>query len=1733
MTDASASLDATTYDVVRRRLEGQAAELAAAAGRLATRRQELFGGTKLELVTTWRVRTEHACQPRDLVHVDGRFILGFEVVLGLQSRISPAEVLIELEEQGGSLVPVPARITAQPEFVKDFAEVFQYYKEARLLHLRATATRLLAAFQTGSRLTDLRVLRWDRRADGSVAYLDNRGLPDYQFPVSHDFTWTRTTREMHVQGAHPHINILDTIFVECVHGDLTVKVEDNTATGQGVYAEPVDDPTQGLDDAEIHFASLESAILLKIRPYREKDFRYLVYSRTTRQVVRIDAIGQACQQLPEGHGLVYPGGYCLSDGSHKTFPVDASGMEFKRVLRGPSGEHVAYIFYRRDLGTYLILIYDVIERSMQTPMHVHSYCRVPDGRLVTLRAEPEPGRIHTVQVWRSPFCDEDRLPPPAADSALGRIGNRELVRAISDLGQLGRTVANPAPTRELYDDLVKRAQRTLDSYPWLGEAETGGCRERLIALRSTAEQVVDEFVKVEALAQQAGERLVRQTATVEASLRDLAFAKKDTVDAFTVPLAHLRSLRGQVDQLKSVRFIDVPACIALDARIAKAATELSQQAVEFLLAESSLAPQAAEVAELEAKGAGLATVVEAKPIAERLAAIAAGCDLLVETVNGLAIEDANQRTAILGRIAQVLATANRARAVLDRRRKELAGVEGRAAWTVQAQLLAQAATAALALCTTPEACDEQNARLSAQIEDLEGRFAEVDEIVAELAEHRVRISESVASRRSQLADARARSADRLATAAERLLTTIARRAKASANLDELSAYLAADVLVRKYRDQVDQLRALGAVVRADDLDGRLKAAREDAARTIRDRTDLSAGEGQVRLGRHAFTVNRQAPELALIPRRTEEGVHLEFQLAGTDLAWPCAEATATATTAATPGVDSEVVEQLLESEDSRTCRAEWLAWLALQRRAPGAGILDESAALALAREIAADSPDGGFERGIHDADAARILVALDHLGRSAGLLRFSPACRAAAVLGWAGCPDTAWRERLATEAVSLDRLRQAGLVVPAWDILAADCQRLVGAADADAGAYLAEELARDRGRSFVLSGEAVSLGGLLAEWIRLHPADRSLDEALHALAADPAAALRLATAWIRAVTPPELQAAVPEAAAGLLTPSLARQRVSARTALTIDGLLSSHPRIRDGRLDLRLDECLARLASHGRDRLPRFRAWRARRTALIAAERRRLRLDEMQPKVLTSFVRNRLVNEVYLPLVGDNLAKQLGAAGAQRRTDSQGLLLLISPPGYGKTTLLEYVAAVLGLAWVKVNGPALGHRTVSLDPAEAPNLSARNEVERINLAFAMGSNVLLLIDDIQHCSPEFLQKFIPLGDGTRRVEGVWRGEARTFDLRGKRFVIAMAGNPYTESGDRFRIPDMLANRADTWNLGEVAGGHSEAFALSYLENCLVANPVLQPLAARPGQDLFRLLRISQGDDGARSELEHPYSGAEVAEVTAVLGHLARARDLLLRVNQTYIASAAQSDADRTEPPFKLQGSYRNMAKIAARVVPALTPDELTQVLLDHYQAEAQTLTSAAEANLLKLKHLAGVANPTEQARWTDLCRGFARRTELSGSDDPQEKAVIMLAKLGERLEGLQAALVHALTGADAARRSDLADLIAQLGQGLAALKPPAPVLLPPPPPPAPVEPPRVEVINTLPAAYGRLFEKQALVIEAVLIPLIERLGQYIGTSQQTRGQLENVAGDLRTWISKTKDSPRIRVDDNG
>ena len=69
-----------------------------------------------------------------------------------------------------------------------------------------------------------------------------------------------------------------------------------------------------------------------------------------------------------------------------------------------------------------------------------------------------------------------------------------------------------------------------------------------------------------------------------------------------------------------------------------------------------------------------------------------------------------------------------------------------------------------------------------------------------------------------------------------------------------------------------------------------------------------------------------------------------------------------------------------------------------------------------------------------------------------------------------------------------------------------------------------------------------------------------------------------------------------------------------------------------------------------------------------------------------------------------------------------------------------------------------------------------------------------------------------------------------------------------------------------------------------------------------------LIRLAEGDPTARADrLGHPYAPAELERILAVLRHLLTVRKTVLAVNAAYIASAAQTDATRTEPPFQLQG----------------------------------------------------------------------------------------------------------------------------------------------------------------------------------------------------------------------------------
>ncbi|MBB6118437.1 DNA repair ATPase [Nocardiopsis algeriensis] len=1630
-------LDSGTYEVLRTRLREQTGELARRTEELNARRLEVFGGTELALLGTERIRTEHNCVPRDVAgvghSVGDTMLFGYNVFLGMQRETHVSDVfsLHRFERDGDALSfsdmsedSVPG-LLADERFRQDFANLYRYYRDTRLLQLRRLEGRLLAVFQTGPRTEDVRVLRWSVSPTGETAYLDDRGERDHVFPPSHDFTWTEATREDHVQGRHPHISILDEVFVETVGGDLTVKVEDNTESGEGIYSEPVDEPLQSLADASVMYARVGSLILLRILPYNETEWRHLVFNTRTKDVLRLDGIGQACRRLPDDQGLIFPGGHYLSTGAVRTFDTDVTGLEFERVVRSPNGEDVLYVFHSRADGRSLLLSYNTIRKEVAAPIVCHGYSLFDDGTMAVFRESADgPTRVHPMQVWQTPYVsDVYAAAQPAGTGPLERVGNAELVRGVSECLSVARMAEEMRPSTEVFEALIASCRSVADRFHWLGEAELGDLAEPLDQVRATAERVLEEFEAVQALTRQAAEALAEAEEEAASLIRTARGEAPRTAEGWVERLTGLRRAQGRAATLREVRHVDTGRLEELDRRLGEEIASAGRRTVAFLERDDAFDGYRAEVERLAEDAEALDAVSAAAAVGERIGELTEGLQTVTEVIGSLDIGDAQVRTRILERISEVLAGTNRARAVLETRRRELLAVEGRAEFAAEFALLGQAVTGALAAADTPDRCDEQLGRIMLRLEDLESRFAEFDDFLAELADKREDVYEAFSSRKQTLVDERARRADRLSSSAERVLDGVRRRVASLTTLEDVNTYFASDAMVARLRRTVEEMRELGESVRAEELEGRLLAARQEAGRALRDRSDLYDGE-TVRLGKHKFAVNTQPVDITLTPY----GGEMAVAITGTDFRSPVTDPAF--------GRTRHLWDRPLVSESPEVYRSEYLAaslMAAAEEGRDGLTLdgLREADPAEVARRAASARYDEGYERGVHDHDAGLVLEALLRLRTGAGLLRYPAPVRAVAQLFWAFGTAEEPRRAWGVRAASLARARAVfgARRSPAIDALRTELAEAVDGfltgtglhqdADLDLVAeYLFEELALDSPgeRGFVSGASARALLDRFHRALGSSRATtrRAFEEDLRALGGDLPARYQLVSAWLEAYASTEEGADprdLPEAAV-LALADVERYASSAAVGETVTGLLGTHPRIGNRSMELRIDEFLERTRRFRLEEVPAHRDFQHRRHELVAAERERLRLEEYRPKVMSGFVRNRLLDEVYLPLIGDNLAKQLGAAGDGKRTDQSGMLLLISPPGYGKTTLMEYVADRLGLVFVKVNGPALGHAVTSLDPAEAPDATSRQEVEKISFALEMGSNVMLYLDDVQHTNPELLQKFISLCDGQRRMEGVWEGRTRTYDLRGKRFAVCMAGNPYTEQGKRFRIPDMLANRADVYNLGDVLSGREEVFALSYIENALTSNPVLAPLSSRGREDVYRFVRMARGDDSvALDRLDHPYSAVEAERIVSVLRKLLRLQETVLAVNQAYIASAAQSEDARTEPPFQLQGSYRNMNRMAEKIVPVMNDDEVEAVVDDHYLGEAQTLTSGAEANLLKLAELRGVMTPEQKERWAAVKAAYRRTQALGGAeDDPLTRAIGAMGLLADRVGEISTAL---------------------------------------------------------------------------------------------------------------------------
>ncbi len=1616
-------LDGGTYEIIQNRLQKHKDELQKRLTQLNHARKEVFGSVETKLIANNRINTENNCIARDIVTIGKFCLFGYNVHFGLRTEITLADVFSIYNYSNDHFIAKSLDLINDPIFIDDFTNLYKYYRNTIFSKFAIVGNYLHMVFQLSESTSDIKTFKWLINED-KLIYVDNRSEHEFVFPKQHEFNWTEVTRDMHRHGAHPHISILDKVFVETIGGDLTIKIEDNTDEGKGIFDEAVQHIDQTLDDGQYRFADLGNLITLEIKPFQESP-RYFVYNHKMQEVKKIDCIKDACILLPDDQGIIYPNGYYLQSGEYKLFTNEVSNVKFQEKISSPNGEDFLYVFYQSKKGLYTLMSYNVIEQEVKTPIVCNGFTILEQGELCYFKTEDDQTKHHVIQIWQTPFMQGDILPSEHIDTLLYKIGNKDIVKAMAECHALITLLNKEDNYDGLYDDLAKLSSEVVDSYYWIREEDTFRLDIPLQEINGAANAAIDEFEKVVQFRKTAANKTKKTRDKAEAIFGKIKSSSFKTIDDFVSTLSQLRTLRGEVIGLNDIRYIDKSFLEQLETEIAKYTEKISKRCVQFLLDDKALLPYHTRVEEKQNELNGIKKVIDAKKLEEKVNKIATDLEMLIDIVSNLQIEDTSHSTKIIDNISLIFATINQLKAGIKNKIKSLGSKEANAEFAAQIKLVNQSIINYLDIATTPEKTDELLNKVSVQLEDLEGRFADFEEFITQIIEKREEVYNAFEARKNSLIEARNKKAVAFENAANRILKGVNKKALSFNSVVDINGYFASDLMINKLRDIVSQLQILDDAGKAEAIETALKVAKEDATRKLKDKQDLyEDGENIIKLGKHKFGVNKQPLDLTIVYKDRA----LAYHLTGTDF---YKEITDEILLKSKKYWDQELI-----SENPEVYRAAYLAYKIFKSIDEKKLLnLTEEELLELVKSESSKNYTEGYVKGVHDVDASKILKVLVTKDHDLGLLCFAPDNRAFAQFFWYSLTaekQLYWNTTLKASGAVLEVFpnsneHQKLITNLEKEIIAFSQTKLLfdPSLSNDIANYLFAELQKDQ--TFCISQTAIELYDAFIDELKKKKVFIKLKKSLQLDIKQRSNAnggwndrINLALQWVASFLkqyyPLKTNYAQEIVCILLFKDESALEVIHVNPFKTIEGLKGSHKTITEGKFTFNYHDFISKLAQFTQIEVPAFETYREAKHKVTENLKEDLKLNEFKPKVLSSFVRNKLIDQVYLPLFGDNLSKQLGSVGENKRTDRMGMLLLISPPGYGKTTLMEYMANRLGLVFMKINGPAIGHEVTSVDPMAANNTASREELKKLNLAFEMGNNVMLYLDDIQHCNPEFLQKFISLADGTRKIEGIYDGNPKTYDLRSKKFCVIMAGNPYTESGEKFQIPDMLANRADIYNLGDIIGDTADLFKLSLIENSMTSNLVLHQLSSKYFEDIYRLIEIVETGSQEGIELKGNHTKQEIQDYLSVLEKVVTIRNTVLKVNEAYIKSAAMEDAYRIEPSFKLQGSYRDMSKLVSKVVPIMNEKELQTLLLSHYENESQTLTSAAEANLLKFKEMTATIVDEETVRWEAIKETFVKNNKLKGFGGKNEMAQVLaqMMQFSEHLSGIQDVLKRGL-----------------------------------------------------------------------------------------------------------------------
>ena len=1529
-----------------------------------------------------RYSTKNDSVPNDIVFFNNRIIVGLNVDYK-NIKVDINDILPNFDKDG---VSINDNFLNSSEFLNTIKHLMSYNDIVKLFKITVDGSSLYVSFSTSNTRLSLKTYQWSI-IDGVVKYSG-----EYLGNVIDDnnkIKWNLIQADVFNTGNFPNKPILDKIYLSIQSGRISFSKENDTSVDRSFFKENINSH-QTLSDSKIYVSDFKDFIAIRIDLISGEN-RYYLFNNLSGNLYRADGIRESLAIIGSDDGCVFSNGYLLvKSDDYKEFNISKRYL-FQNVIESPNGEDFLYVFFEKESQRYVIYPYNIVEKEIHQYINAGGFTILDDGTLFVSKEQDNPSKLHNIQVIKTPFFSQEYFYElennRVGEGLFADVNNSSIVGYLSIVFNIVNMSRIEDKNTDRFLSITKLISECKHKNSWSRNYdELKGINNDLDTINSIALNFMQEIEQSEI------KKIEDKSKVTDAIKKIKSFSvinNPEVVETIDGIAEILSAIDGKINEISQLRSSIEDNTLIGDADVLKEQLfELKSKAgkklVKILADKESFVDFHKSVNEIKTSVGEANSLFLIKDIKDRISVLGNSVGLINDELATLDIDNIDDFESIQSSLTDIYSEINTIKGDVDLKYNNIFISENGNRFSSSVDLLNQYLSNELSRVSDLKTLEDAAAKVNSRIDSLENQFSEFEEYANQLTDIRESLDVAIDSKREIIINENNRKLIQMEKSFDISLNAIKGRINKLESVDKLNEFFASDTYVNRAIEGANKIIQMGDSVKGDSLIAKITALKDSSFRDIRDKQDLYTDGGTfIKLGRNKFPVNRDPFKINIIHKDGDlyaalSSTNFERKLSGSIENY------------------RDIYDMTVSSETSTTTRSEYLAYELLSKFGFNyqevLSIIERDEILNEIRIVAADNINGGYSVGVHDIDAENIIKSIINSlvsGDSGNQKHNDNVIKIIERL--VGVHESRQNTITFDKYSEKSDFKYARMIndmckkikdnSALTDFINSNCVTFIGEEEAFS---LLVDSSNGEKHIVKVSSESVNY---LNQIVDLVGSSIHFFELYNIYNKDAKAALGVAKDLIRkSMQVLGIKSNFNDIYLSYLDKTLGLNNienfcfkikfVDFKENFVIDGFRAKHENIKDGVLNLNIVSFMKNCEDIKNTIQPRFNELRIEKNKQIKHYEKTLGVDGFVAKPIASFIRNKLITNSYLDIIGNNMAKQIGASGESRVTDQMGLLMLISPPGYGKTTLVEYIASKMGMVFVKINCPSIGHSVTSLDPSEASDLTSKREIEKINNAFEMGNNVMLYLDDIQHTNPELLQKFISLCDATRTVDGVIDGQQQTFNLKGKKFSIIMSGNPYTESGDVFKVPDMLANRADVYNLGDMLSDQEDYFNMSYLENSLTSNDLLRPLAFRELNDFYEIVDYSLGRKPNLSGVKYNYNSSEINDIVSMVKSMIKIQKIVSDVNKNYIKSSIIADEFRTEPPFKLQGSYRNMNKMVSKLFVGITDGELDDLIVDHYNSESQTLTNQAEENILKFREITGRLSDLDSDRLNEIRKNF-------------------------------------------------------------------------------------------------------------------------------------------------------------